>query len=256
VYAASQLTTSVPVGTSRDKDFAVVKLDGATGAELWRREIDHGVIDQAHAVSLDGDGDVLAGGEFRSGAESKFALIRLAAANGTEHWRHVEATVGRSFLADIAVDAANDVYGAGYFGKADSLESFFGVVKFEGALGVEQWRFVEEANSGLRLGRGLREELQCRGRYPDRPPQDGSLSFWHGEQTLLATAFPEEHGVQQGEVVANKRLSEVMDFIQERQRERTEARIAKPSTTLRRARLLRAGAHRRTAPGFSAEDRP
>ena len=62
--------------------------------------------------------------------------------------------------------------------------------------------------------------------------------------------------MQQGEVVENKRLSEVMDFIQERQRERTEAKIAKPSTTLRKARLLRAGTHRRTAPGTSTEDRP
>ena len=47
-----------------------------------------------------------------------------------------------------------------------------------------------------------------------------------------------------------------IDHIRERQRERTEAKIAKPSTTLRKARLLRAGAHRWTDPGSSAEDRP
>jgi len=45
----------------------------------------------------------------------------------------------------------------------------------------------------------------------------------------------------------------VMDFIQERQRERTEATIAKPSTTLRKAHLLRAGAHRRTSTRSSAQ---
>ena len=97
----------------------------------------------------------------------------------------------------------------------------------------------------------LRADRRQRARIEER--EDGSLSFWRGEHTLLATAFPKEHGVQQGEVVENKRLSEVMDLIKERQRERTEAKIAKPSTTLRKARLLRAGAHRRTAPGFSAE---
>ena len=86
--------------------------------------------------------------------------------------------------------------------------------------------------------------------------EDGSLSFWHGEHELLATAFPKDHGVAQGEVVENKRLSEVMDLVRERQRKRTEAKIAKSSTTLRKARLLRAGAHRRTAHGSSAEGRP
>ncbi|MCP5057739.1 MAG: hypothetical protein GY937_13600 [bacterium] len=63
--------------------------------------------------------------------------------------------------------------------------------------------------------------------------------------------------MQQGDVVENKRLSEVMDLIKERQRERTEAKIAKSSTTtLCEARLLRAGAHRRTTTGSSGEAQP
>jgi hypothetical protein len=47
-----------------------------------------------------------------------------------------------------------------------------------------------------------------------------------------------------------------MEFIKERERERTEAKLAKPSTTLRKARLLRAGTPRRTATGPSSETRP
>jgi hypothetical protein len=85
--------------------------------------------------------------------------------------------------------------------------------------------------------------------------EDGSLRFWHGEHELLATAFPEEHRVQQGEVVENKRLSAALDFIQKQQRELTEAKIAKPSTTRRDARLLRAETPRRAAMGSSAETR-
>ncbi len=85
--------------------------------------------------------------------------------------------------------------------------------------------------------------------------EDGSLSFWHGEHELLATAFPKEHRVQ-GEVVENKRLSVALAFIQEQQRERTEAKIAKPSKTRRDARLLRAGTPRRSATGSSPEHRP
>ena len=86
--------------------------------------------------------------------------------------------------------------------------------------------------------------------------EDGSLRFWHGEHELLATAFPKEHRVQQGEVVESKRLAATMEFIKERQRERTEAKLAKPSTTLRKARLLRAGTPRRTAMGSSSEPQP
>jgi hypothetical protein len=72
--------------------------------------------------------------------------------------------------------------------------------------------------------------------------EDGSLSFWvsldiwHGEHELPATAFPKELGVQQGEVGENKRLSAVLDFIKKQQRERTEAKVAKPSKTRRDAR--------------------
>jgi len=73
---------------------------------------------------------------------------------------------------------------------------------------------------------------------------------------LLATAFPKDHGVQQGEVVENKRLSAALDFIKEQQRERTEATVAKPSTTRRDARLLRVGTPKRTATGCSAGARP
>ena len=107
--------------------------------------------------------------------------------------------------------------------------------------------YVLDPTDAARAARGKRVGIEER--------EDGSRSFGHGEHALLATAFPKEHGVQQGEVVENKRLSEVMDLIKERQRERTEAKAAKPSTTLRKARLLRAGAHRRTSEGPSAEDR-
>jgi transposase len=86
--------------------------------------------------------------------------------------------------------------------------------------------------------------------------EDGSLRFWHGEHELLVTAFPKEHRVQQGEVVENKRLSAALDFIKEQQRERTEAKVARPSTTRRDARLLRAGTQRRAATACSAETRP
>ncbi len=86
--------------------------------------------------------------------------------------------------------------------------------------------------------------------------EDGSGSFWHGEHELAAMAFPRDSGVRQGDVVANKHLSSTMDLIRERQRQRAEERITKPSTTLRDARLLREGTPRRTATRAPAETQP
>jgi len=74
--------------------------------------------------------------------------------------------------------------------------------------------------------------------------------------TLLATAFPKDQNVRQGEIVDNKRLSEVLNVIGKQQRERTEATIAKPSTTRRDTRLLRAGTPRRSAAGSSERAQP
>jgi len=108
--------------------------------------------------------------------------------------------------------------------------------------------YVLDPTAAARAARGKRVGIEER--------EDGSLSLWHGEAELLATAFPKEHGVQQGEVVESKRLSATIEFIKERQREHIEAKVAKPSTTLRKARLLRAGTPRRTATGSSAETRP
>jgi hypothetical protein len=108
--------------------------------------------------------------------------------------------------------------------------------------------YVLDPTDAARAARGKRVRIEER--------EDGSLCFWNGEHALLATAFPKELGVQAAEVVESKRLAETMELIKERQRERTEAKIAKPFTTLRKARLLRAGTQRRTATGASPEPQP
>jgi transposase-like protein len=108
--------------------------------------------------------------------------------------------------------------------------------------------YVLDPTDAARAARGKKVSIEER--------EDGSLCFWHGEHALLATAFPKELGVQQGEVVENKRLSAALNYIKAQQHERTEAKVAKPSTTLRKARLLRAGTPRRTTPASSAEAGP
>jgi hypothetical protein len=136
---------------------------------------------------------------------------------------------------------------------ADNLDRIFSlqetrVVSKSLTLNYKRVLYVLDPTDAARAARRQRVRIEER--------EDGWLSFWHGEQELRATAFPRDHSVRQGEVVENKRLSATMDFIREKQRRRAEEEIAKPSTTLRDARLLRAGIRRRTAPSASPETRP
>ena len=108
--------------------------------------------------------------------------------------------------------------------------------------------YLLDPTDAARTARGKRIGIEER--------EDGRLSFWHGEHALVGTAFPKDHGVRQGEVVENKRLSAALNWIQGQQRERTEAKVAKPATTRRDARLLRAGTPRRIPTGSSAETGP
>ncbi len=126
---------------------------------------------------------------------------------------------------------------------ADDLERIFSlhetrVVSKSLTLSYKRVLYVLDPTDAARAARRHRVRIEER--------EDGSLRFWHGENALRATAFPKEHSVRQGEVVENKRLAATMDFIKEKQRQRTEAKIQQPFTTLRDARLLRAGTPRRT----------
>lgn len=82
----------VVVGSIRNagsgRDLAVLSLDGATGAERWRRVVDGatGQADVGFAGAVGGDGTVLAAGRIRNGATADgFAVYKLAGATGADH---------------------------------------------------------------------------------------------------------------------------------------------------------------------------
>ena len=134
--------------------------------------------------------------------------------------------------------------------SADHLDRIFSlqetrVVSKSLTLNYKRVLYVLDPCDAARTARRHRVRIEER--------EDGSLSFWHGEHELHATAFPKDRSVRQGEVVDSKRLSSTMDLIREKQRRRAEEKIAKPFTTLRDARLLRAGVRRRTTPCASPE---
>ena len=135
-----------------DADFAVVKFDGATGTELWRKTINGSALssyDVALAVAVDAAGDVVASGRIQNaGVGWDFTVAKLAGANGAERWRRVINGTGddRDEAYAVAVDGAGDVVAAGGIINDGFVE--FSVIKFAGATGTEEWRRMIPGPSG------------------------------------------------------------------------------------------------------------
>lgn len=93
-------------------DFTVVKLAGATGAELWRQTIngDGNSADQAVGIIVDGSGDVVAAGSIvqNTGNLGGFTVVKFSGSNGAELWRQVIHGSANSadFVNAIAADPA------------------------------------------------------------------------------------------------------------------------------------------------------
>jgi putative pyrroloquinoline-quinone binding quinoprotein len=131
-------------------DFIVVKLSGATGAVLWRREIDSaGSNDVAQAVAIDANGDVLAAGfVINPLTAADLAVVKLDGRTGREVWRSV--VNGSANSADLAlaigVDRAGNAIAAGALqnGAPDAPRPDFAVLKFRATDGRELWRATLE----------------------------------------------------------------------------------------------------------------
>lgn len=126
--------------------FAVVKLAGSTGVELWRHTTT-GDVGTVQDVAVDSAGDVVAaGGVELPGGTFDFTVKKLAGATGAELW--AATIVGSNPLRPgggangVAIDANDDVIavgatqnGSGVFDAGDLT-----VVKLSGATGSEIWR--------------------------------------------------------------------------------------------------------------------
>ncbi|MBI2151009.1 MAG: hypothetical protein HYU27_10470, partial [Acidobacteria bacterium] len=126
-------------------DFTVIKLDGETGAELWRQVIDGASSgnDWANQVTVDGAGNAVAVGQTNntvpnwSQDRADFTVIKFDGASGTELWRQVidGAGNGDDFALAVAVDAAGDVVSVGATKNNSAGDDDFIVVKLNGADG-------------------------------------------------------------------------------------------------------------------------
>jgi len=113
-----------------DDLFFVAKLDGATGAEVWRTVLPGGSRfgDLAARVVIAADGDAIAAGILGG----DFVVVRVGSSDGTERWRRFAA--GYSGATALAPCGAEDVVAAG--SGADSTV----VVRIDALSGQEHWR--------------------------------------------------------------------------------------------------------------------
>jgi len=140
-------------GSSMDSghnyDILAVKLDGATGQELWHRDV-HGPAhnyDFAFAVATDGNDDVLVAGSTSNpigSFGSRFTIIKFAGLDGQELWRYTLLLPDPPYndvASSLAIDSFGDVIAVGStFDRIGNTP--FIVVKVSGATGQEQWRQV------------------------------------------------------------------------------------------------------------------
>ena len=129
---------------------AVVRLDGASGTEVWRHTLSQGPSDDGLVTSLalDPRGEVIAAGQSRDAESNEFSLLKLAAADGRELWRYRIRPLWttRPDATAVTTTSGGDALVAGSLWGAPG-EPKLGVLKIDGLDGEEMWQ------SSLQAGR-------------------------------------------------------------------------------------------------------
>lgn len=147
----------VSVGETKNhdtsRDFAVLKLAGASGAVRWKYEANGTApdsIDRALAVALDHTGDVIAAGLTENQATGDdFTVIKLSGVSGELRWAqvvHGDANLSDFALAE-AIDAHGDILVAGSI-ETERTGSDFVVLNLSDETGAEQWRYTLDGGVG------------------------------------------------------------------------------------------------------------
>jgi hypothetical protein len=137
---AAGFTTNSGTGS----DFTVIKFDGNTGTELWRRVINGNAngADHALAITVGGAGNVIAAGyTTSSNTGSDFTVFKFNGSNGAELWRRVINGTRNDIdeALGVAVGRGGNVVAAGYTTNTNTNRDFT-VIKFNGNTGTELWR--------------------------------------------------------------------------------------------------------------------
>jgi hypothetical protein len=137
----------LPCGPS-SIEMVVAKLNGATGAVAWRKQIAGAVAGYARAtaVAVDAAGDVIVGGSLPDpSGEYDLAVVKLGGDSGSEAWRYsLDGWSGTGGTVNqLAVDPSGDVVAVGQEGYWPA------VVKLSGDSGAERWSTNVCGGSGV-----------------------------------------------------------------------------------------------------------
>ncbi len=143
-------------------DILVAKLDGATGAELWRTVLDGvGDSDFPDDLASDPSGAVYVTGAFGLGhltsSDTAFAVVKLDGTTGAELWRYTitPAAPGFGRAQFVAVGADGAVFASGFLPTADGSSAV--IVRLDPATGAELWRHdVDGVSGGYDIGGPVR----------------------------------------------------------------------------------------------------
>jgi hypothetical protein len=181
------------VGGFLHDDFAVVKVDGASGKPVWTYErggADRD-LDVARVVAVDAAGDVIAAGTIDDGVigGADLVVVKLAGGTGSELWRY--AVAGSSGDDDVpvvlAVDASGNPVVAGFIGdhQRDGRELLRPADAVHGRRPVPRRRavFPSERHVPPRRQRRLRRDLVRRTHEPRHLHRDGERKL-HGRHVV------------------------------------------------------------------------
>jgi uncharacterized delta-60 repeat protein len=131
--------TGHSTGSDGSYDYTTIKYSGA-GAPMWTNHFtgESFMSDSAHAVAVDGDGNVFVTGEsFSSGNSFDYVTIRYSAA-GTPSWtnRYAGTFVGADVAVALALDTNGNAFVTGYSSGGGGND--YATIKYSGE-GIPLW---------------------------------------------------------------------------------------------------------------------
>lgn len=134
--------------TAASDDFLTVKFRSDGSGVAWRATYDRaGGIDQALAVAVDGNNDVIVTGYSWNGQNSDIHTIKYNGATGAVVWQksYNGAADGNDHATAVATDGLNNIYVAGYSQNGSGNDDYV-ILKYEPTGGALTWE--ESADGG------------------------------------------------------------------------------------------------------------
>ncbi len=111
--AGDVLTTGALIAGS-DSDVVALKLDGATGDELWRTVVVDGGYDGPSVSAIDAAGDFYVGVNAPESTGEGFTVYKLSGTDGSVLWRFDHRARRDGTILALALDGSGHVYAAGF----------------------------------------------------------------------------------------------------------------------------------------------